>query len=104
MLKNTLLHDQWFIEEIREAIKSSWNLMRMKAQTIKTYGTQQYSWQGIDNQNMQVAQKTKVPKNEWPNEEMGKELNWSVQKKKYLMAQNHRLKCSTFMVINEMQI
>jgi hypothetical protein len=28
LLKNTLLNNQWEIEEIREEIKSSWNLMK----------------------------------------------------------------------------
>jgi hypothetical protein len=32
-LNNMLLHDQWVIEEIREEIKSSWNLMKMKTQS-----------------------------------------------------------------------
>jgi hypothetical protein len=41
-----LLHDQWVIEEIREEIKSSWNLMRMKAQSIRNYGTQQRQPEG----------------------------------------------------------
>jgi hypothetical protein len=39
-LNNTLLHDQWIIEEIREEIKSSWNLMKMKTQLIRSYETQ----------------------------------------------------------------
>jgi hypothetical protein len=38
-LNNMLLHDQWLIEEIREESKISWNLMRMKAQCTRTYGT-----------------------------------------------------------------
>jgi hypothetical protein len=40
-LNNTLLHDHWVIEETGRKSKSSWNLMRMKTQSIKTYGTQQ---------------------------------------------------------------
>jgi hypothetical protein len=30
-LKNTLLNDQWVIEEIREKTKDSWKLMKMKS-------------------------------------------------------------------------
>jgi hypothetical protein len=40
---------------------------------------QLYIWQGINNQDTQGAQKkkkTKLPKNQWPNEEMGK---WAAQ-------------------------
>jgi hypothetical protein len=33
---------------------------------------QLYSWQGINNQNLQGDQKSKLHKNQWPNEEMGK--------------------------------
>jgi hypothetical protein len=32
---------------------------------------QLYIWQVIDNQNIQGTQKTKLPQNQWPNEEMG---------------------------------
>jgi hypothetical protein len=31
-----------------------------------------YIWQGINNQNIQGAQKTKLPQNQWPNEEIVK--------------------------------
>jgi hypothetical protein len=40
-LNNTLLHDQWVIEEISEKSKSDWNLIRMKAQPVRSFGTQQ---------------------------------------------------------------
>jgi hypothetical protein len=39
-LSNTLLNDQWVIEEIRRNSRSSWNAMKMKAQPIRSYGTQ----------------------------------------------------------------
>jgi hypothetical protein len=39
-LNNTLLNDQWVIDEIKEEIKGSWKLMEMKTQPIRTYGTQ----------------------------------------------------------------
>jgi hypothetical protein len=34
--------------------------------------SQLYIWQGINNQNIQGAQKTKLPRNQKPNEEIGK--------------------------------
>jgi hypothetical protein len=37
---------------------------------------QLYILQGLDSQNMQGTQKTKLPKNQWPSEEMGK---WTAQ-------------------------
>jgi hypothetical protein len=33
---------------------------------------QLYIWQGINNQNIQGAQRSKLLKNQWSNEEMGK--------------------------------
>jgi hypothetical protein len=36
-----LLNDQYVIEEIREEIKISWNLMKIKTQPSRNYGTQQ---------------------------------------------------------------
>jgi hypothetical protein len=38
-LNNTLFNDQWVIDEIKEEIKSSWKLMKMKTQPTRTYGT-----------------------------------------------------------------
>jgi hypothetical protein len=40
-LNNTLLNDQWVIEEIREEIKKFLHLMKMTTQPIRTYGAQQ---------------------------------------------------------------
>jgi hypothetical protein len=40
-LNNTLLNDQWVIDEIKEEIKISWNLMKMNTPPTRTYGTQQ---------------------------------------------------------------
>jgi hypothetical protein len=40
-LNNTLLNDQWVMDEIKEEIKRLWNLMKMKTQPTLTYGTQQ---------------------------------------------------------------
>jgi hypothetical protein len=36
-----LLSDQSIIEEIREELKASWKLMKMKRPPTRTYGTQQ---------------------------------------------------------------
>jgi hypothetical protein len=38
-MNNTLLHEQW-VQRNKRKSKSSWNLMRMKAQPIRTCGTQ----------------------------------------------------------------
>jgi hypothetical protein len=38
---------------------------------------QLYNWPGINNQNIQWSQRTKLPKNQWPNEKMG---TWTVQR------------------------
>jgi hypothetical protein len=40
-LNNSLLNEQWVIDEIKEEIKSSWKSMKMKTQPTRTYGTQQ---------------------------------------------------------------
>jgi hypothetical protein len=61
---------------------------------------QLYIWQGINNQNTQGAQKTKLPKNQWPNEEMGKRTEQSF----FIGRSTNGLKCSTFLSIKEMQI
>jgi hypothetical protein len=48
-----------------------------------------YIWQGINNQNIQVAQKTELPKNQGPSEEMGKWTKYSFFKGKIQMAKKH---------------
>jgi hypothetical protein len=40
-LNNTLLNDQWVIDEKKEEIKGSWKLMKMKTRLTGTYGTQE---------------------------------------------------------------
>jgi hypothetical protein len=40
-LNNSLLNEQWVIDEIKEEIQNSWNSMKMKTQPTGTYGTQQ---------------------------------------------------------------
>jgi hypothetical protein len=37
-LNNALLNNRWVIEEIREEIKSSWNLMEMKHNLLEPVG------------------------------------------------------------------
>jgi hypothetical protein len=40
-MNNTLLNDQWIIDEIKEKIKRFRKLMKMKTRYTRTYGTQQ---------------------------------------------------------------
>jgi hypothetical protein len=40
-LNKTLLNDEWVINEIKEEIKGSWKLMKMKTQPTRIYETQQ---------------------------------------------------------------
>jgi hypothetical protein len=73
-------------QQLRETI-DKWNYMKLKTsaqqkkwflnwrgypQNGKKNLCQLYIWQGITNLNIQDAQKTKLPQNQWLNEEMGK--------------------------------
>jgi hypothetical protein len=40
-MNNTLFNDRWVIDEIKEEMKSSWKLMKIKTQPARIYGTQQ---------------------------------------------------------------
>jgi hypothetical protein len=40
-LNNTLLNDQWVIDEIKRKLKCSWKLMKMKTRPTGTYRTHQ---------------------------------------------------------------
>jgi hypothetical protein len=59
--------------------------------------------QRTDNQNIQGAQKSKIPKSQWPNKEMVKWSNRTFSKKSK-WPQNTWKKCSTSLAIKEMQI
>jgi hypothetical protein len=50
--------------------------------------------------NFQGAQKTKLPKNQWPNEEIDRDFS----REEVQMAKNHIKKCSTTLAIKEIQI
>jgi hypothetical protein len=59
---------------------------------------QLYIWQGINNQNLQGSQKTKLPKNQQPNEEMG---TWTEQTILKGMANKYMKKCSKSLALKE---
>jgi hypothetical protein len=40
-LSNSVLNEQWIIDEIKKEIKNSWKSMKMRTQPTRTYGTQQ---------------------------------------------------------------
>jgi hypothetical protein len=62
---------------------------------------QLYIWQGINTQNIQGTQKTKLLKNQWLNEEIGKWAEQSFFKER----KKHMKKCLTSLAIKEeMQI
>jgi hypothetical protein len=65
---------------------------------------QLYIWQRFDNQNIQGPQKTKLPKNQWTNEEMSKWTEQSFFKGKSPNVKKHVKKCSTVLAIKEMEI
>jgi hypothetical protein len=60
--------------------------------------------EGFNNQNIQGTQKTQLPKNQHPSEEMGYELNREFPKKEVQMASKYTNKCSSSLVVKEMQI
>jgi hypothetical protein len=60
--------------------------------------------QVTDNQNIQGAQKAKLPKNQWLNKEMGKWTEQSLSKEDVQMTKKHMKKCSPSLAIKDMQI
>jgi hypothetical protein len=65
---------------------------------------QLYIWPGVNNQNIQKAQETKLPQNKWLNEDMGKWTEYNFSKKEVKMAKKCMKKCSISLVIKELQI
>jgi hypothetical protein len=65
---------------------------------------QLYIWQWTNNQNIQGAQNTELPQNQWPSEESGQWIEQSFFKGRSPNGQKHMKKCSPSLAIKEMQI
>jgi hypothetical protein len=65
---------------------------------------QLYISQGINKQNIQGAQKTKLHKNQSPMKTWANELNRDSSKEEVQMTKKHMKVCSTSLVIKEMKI
>ena len=103
------------ILEIKAKI-NKWDLIKLKSfcttkETISKVERQPSEWEKIiaseatDNlKNIQVTPEAQFQKNKWPNQKWGKELNRYFSKKDIQMANKHVRRCSTSLIIREMQI
>ena len=97
--------NKWDLMKLKSFCTAKETVSKVKRQPSNGENNSKWnSWQRINSQNIQAAHTTQYQRNRQLNQKVGKDLNRHFSKEGIQMANKHMERCSTSLIIREMQI
>ena len=96
---------KWDLIKLKSFCTAKETISKVKTLRMGENNSKWNNWQRINFQNIQEAHTTQYQKNKQPNQKVGKkDLNRHFSKEDIQMANKHMERCSTLLIIRQMQI